>query len=211
MSDPRLFVTATGTDVGKTVVSALLAHALNATYWKPVQAGRLPPTDRQKVASLLGEERTLAETYVLDAPLSPDQSAAEMGIRIDPTRFKLPLQPRLVVEGAGGLLVPLNEQFTMLDLALHFKLPLILVTQTGLGTLNHTLLSSEYLRLRQIPLAGWILNGPAHPANRRYLEKNIQAPLLGWVPPLNNVCLEQFDAVLQRHFEPNWEQSIHGT
>lgn len=163
-----VFVAGTGTEVGKTVAAACLVEALDGDYWKPVQSGLDGETDTQTVSRLLGlgEERLYAPAYELKQPLSPHLSARLDGVTIDMEAFRLPPGERpLVVEGAGGLLVPLNEKDTMIDLIVRLGLPVVLVALSGLGTINHTLLGLEALAARSIPVLGVIVNGPPNPDN----------------------------------------------
>lgn len=158
----KYFVTGIGTDVGKTVVSAILAEALQADYWKPVQCGGLDYTDAQRVRNLVSNNKTriFPETYLLKTPVSPHAAAAIENIEIDLDNLTLPeTENNLIVEGAGGLMVPLNKRFLILDLIKKLNLSVILVSKNYLGSINHTLLSTEILRLNNIPIAGIIFNG----------------------------------------------------
>jgi dethiobiotin synthase len=140
------FVTGTDTDVGKTVVSAWLVARLGAFYWKPVQAGNHPEIDSAIVRRLTGlpPDRILPEAYVLPEPIAPHEAARRAGITIDMERLVPPPCNRpLVVEGAGGLMVPLTDRAYVIDLATELHLPIILVTRSTLGTINHTLLRSK--------------------------------------------------------------------
>lgn len=188
-----VFVTATGTDVGKTVVSALLTQALDADYWKPVQAGLDGGGDTGEVKRLLGPAKIQIHSpvYELSHPLSPHESAKRDGVAIDMTRFRLPKSDKpIVVEGAGGLLVPLTPNHLMTDLISQLGLPVLLVASSGLGTINHTLLSQEALQARELPLLGVILNGPRNPANRQALEEYGTAPILAEVPEISPLTPE---------------------
>ncbi|CAA9219107.1 MAG: Dethiobiotin synthetase [uncultured Adhaeribacter sp.] len=168
----QYFITGIGTEIGKTVVAAILTEALAADYWKPVQAGNLDYTDSDTVRSLISNPETIfhPEAYRLQMPASPHQAAAVENISINPNQINIPLTDRnLIVEGAGGLMVPLNHEFLMIDLIVQFKLPVILVSRHYLGSINHTLLSVEALRRRNIPLAGIIFNGAPTPASEEYI------------------------------------------
>jgi dethiobiotin synthase len=148
------FVTGTDTDVGKTVVSAWLVVRLGANYWKPVQAGNHPETDSAIVRRLteVSPERILPEAYVLPEPIAPHEAARRAGVAIDMQKLVPPPGDRpLVVEGAGGVLVPLTDRAFVIDLARELELPVILVTRSTLGTINHTLLSLEAIRRRTGP------------------------------------------------------------
>lgn len=162
------FVTGTGTDVGKTIVSALLALALDANYFKPIQSGT--PTDSDFMRNVLGDKRVFAEAYRLTKPLSPNQAAACEKRHIDLSRItiaeKLALGS-LIVEGAGGILSPINESETMVDLIAHLQLTTILVARSDLGTITHTLQSVRVLEQCSIPLSCIILFGPPNLLNQK--------------------------------------------
>ena len=184
----RLVVCGTDTDVGKTVVSALLVEGLGARYWKPVQSGVEGGGDRDRVAALLdlAAERIVPEAYRLAAPVSPHWAAEREGVTIDPERLALPPgDGSLVVECAGGLLVPLRRDWLQIDQIARWGLPVVLVARSGLGTLNHTLLSLEALRQRRIPVLGLVLNGQPHPDNPRTLAELGGVPVLAELPPLD--------------------------
>ena len=184
------FVTGTDTDVGKTVISAWLLTHLNACYWKPVQAGTEPETDSMTVRRLaeLPEDRILPEAYILKEPLSPHEAAKREGLVIDMAKLLAPECNRpLVVEGAGGLMVPLNDHALVIDLAAELHLPIILVARSTLGTINHTLLSLEALRRRGLEIAGIVINGPEMPHNRVAIERFGRAPILAEIPTLDRI------------------------
>ena len=154
-----IVVTGTDTDVGKTVFAAALAAALGATYWKPVQAGLEEGGDGEAVRRL-GVRHVLPEAYRLTTPCSPHRAAAIDGVRIDPDRLALPaVDGPLVVEGAGGALVPLSDDLLYADLFARWEAPVVLVARTALGTINHSLLSIEALRARGVPILGIAFNG----------------------------------------------------
>lgn len=181
------FITGTSTGIGKTVISAWLALHLNADYWKPVQSG-LEEQDRMTVKKLarLDDKRLHPEAYLLKEPLSPHEAARREGITIEPDVFHLPkTRAPLIVEGAGGVLVPLTEDWLMADLMAQLSLPVILVASTTLGTINHTLLSLEALRNRHLEIAGVILSGPPADHNREAIEAYGQVDILAHVPPLD--------------------------
>lgn len=188
----RLFVTGTDTDAGKTVISALLTLALDAHYWKPIQSGVNTDSDTRDVQSLTGlpQERFLPEAYRLTEPLSPHEAAAIDGVRIDLNAITLPALPQdapLVVEGAGGLMVPLNDKALMLDLITRLGLPVVVVARSGLGTINHTLLTLAALRAAGAEVAGVIMNGPPHPANADAIAHFGRVPVLAQVPMLGDL------------------------
>jgi dethiobiotin synthetase len=184
----QLVIAGTDTDVGKTIVSALVVQGLGARYWKPVQSGTEDGGDSGRVQSLidLPPERLLPEAYRLSAPVSPHWSAERDGVRIDPDRLTLPPgDDPLVVETAGGLLVPLRRDWLQIQQLERWQLPVLLVARSGLGTLNHTLLSLEALRRRGLAVLGLVLNGPLHADNPRTLEELGGVPVLLELPPLD--------------------------
>ncbi len=184
------FVTGTDTDVGKTVVSAWLLAHLDACYWKPVQAGAEPETDSATVRRLAEVEadRIVPEAYLLSEPIAPHEAAQRSGIAIDMAKLVPPPCDRpLVVEGAGGLMVPLTDEAYVVDLATELHLPLILVTRSTIGTINHTLLSLEAIRRRGLPLAGVVINGPETPHNRAAIERYGQVEVIAEIPWLETV------------------------
>lgn len=179
----RFFITGTDTDVGKTVAAAWLALHMGAAYWKPVQSG--PEKDADVIRDLT-DATIYPTTYDLSEPLSPHEAAKRDGVEIDMNRFELPdTDGPLVVEGAGGLLVPLTRTHLVIDLIAQLSLPSILVARSGLGTINHTLLSLEALRARNLPVAGLILSGPKTPHNRKALEDYGKVPVLAEIDHLD--------------------------
>ena len=184
------FVTGIGTEVGKTVVSALLQLALDADYWKPVQAGDLDFGDRDRVRSWTGmaADRYHPERYRLHTPASPHYAAQVDGLKIALEDFELPDtgDRPLLVEGAGGLLVPLNERDTMLDLVLHLDLPVILVSRHYLGSINHTLLSLAVLRGRGCRVSGIVFNGE-NAESARIIQQLTRVAVIAEVPELAEV------------------------
>lgn len=157
MTAPPIIVTGTDTDVGKTVFAAALAGALGASYWKPVQAGVEPHSDSASVLRLSGlaPASILPEAYRLATPCSPHRAAEIDGVAIDPDRLALPVMDGpLVVEGAGGVLVPLTRTLLFADQCARWGCPVVLVARTALGTINHSLLSIEALRQRGVRLLG---------------------------------------------------------
>jgi len=184
------FVTGTDTDVGKTLVSSWLLTQLDASYWKPVQAGVMPETDSSVVRRLaeIEPDRILPEAYVLPEAIAPHEAARRAGIAIDMAKFVPPVSDRLlVVEGAGGLMVPLTDTAYVIDLAAELHLPLILVARSTLGTINHTLLSLEAIRRRGLPLAGVVINGPETPHNRAAIERYGRVEVIAEIPWLDVV------------------------
>jgi len=189
----RLFVTGTDTDIGKTVVAAWTMLHLEASYWKPVQAGLEDETDEQAVRRLTGapDDRFLPSAYRLPDPLSPHEAARRAGIRIEMEHLRPgDHEEPLIVEGAGGLMVPLNADSFVIDLIKQLEATAILVCRSTLGTINHTLLSLQALRDRQIPIAGVVLNGPKMPHNRSAIETYGRARVIAEIPPLEPLTRE---------------------
>jgi dethiobiotin synthetase len=176
----RYFVTAIGTDSGKTLVSAILTEALAADYWKPIQAGL--PADSDTVKSLLSNSRSriLPEAVRLQLPASPHAAAEAEGRVLELQAVTLPIAARepLVIEGAGGALVPLNDKDSVIDLVSRFGASVILVSNHYLGSINHTLLTAELLRQRNIPVAGIIFNGEAMPGTEEVILQRTGYPSL---------------------------------
>lgn len=183
-------VTGTDTDAGKTVFAAGLAGYLGAWYWKPVQAGTEGGTDALRVAALSGlpPERILPEAYSLTTPCSPHRAAQIDGVRIEDAALTLPPQRPLVVEGAGGALVPLRDDLTVADQIARWSLPAIVVARTTLGTINHTLMTVEVLRARGITVHGVAFVGDANEDSEATICRIGQVRRLGRLPfldPLN--------------------------
>jgi dethiobiotin synthetase len=188
MPDKPIFVTGIGTGIGKTVVSAILVEKLKADYWKPVQSGDLNDSDTNKVKSLVSNTTSSfhTETYALSQPFSPHKSAAIDGIVIDQKKITLPeTDNTLVVEGAGGLMVPLNNKFLMIDLIKQLNAEVVLVTQNYLGSINHTLLSIYVLKQEGIPIKGIIFNGIKDIYSKDFILEHSQLRLLGHIPEYN--------------------------
>ena len=183
-----LVVTGTDTGIGKTVFAAGLAGALGAHYWKPIQAGIDPEGDKETVAALSGlpAARILPEAYRLTTPASPHLAARIDGVTITLDRLALPkVDGPLVVEGAGGVLVPVSDTLLMADLFAYWGQPVILCARTALGTINHSLLSIEALRARGVPIAGIAFIGAPHAENERIIQTLANIPCLGRLPLLD--------------------------
>jgi len=188
----RLFVTGTDTGVGKTLVCASLMLGMKAVYWKPVQSGILDGTDTEWIRKATGLPawRFFPETYRLRRPLSPHAAALADGVEIRMSAFRLPDTPpgfRLIVEGAGGVMVPLNEDCLMIDLIRQLDLPVLVVARSSLGTINHTLMTLSMLRARSIEVAGVVLNGPTNASNRFAIEHYGRVRVLAEIEPLDTI------------------------
>jgi dethiobiotin synthetase len=179
-------VTGTDTGIGKTVFSAALAGAMGAHYWKPVQSGLLDGADRDTVAQLSGlpAAQILPEAYRLTEPLSPHRAAELDGVEIDPDKLIVPEMRPLVIEGAGGALVPVTRTVLYADVFAHWGLPVIIVARTALGTINHSLLTIEALRARGVPIHGVAFVGEANPDNEATIAALGQVRRMGRLPLL---------------------------
>ena len=196
--NPQIVICGTDTDVGKTIVSCLLVQGLHAIYWKPIQSGLEGGGDTGRVCKLLNlnANRWIPELYKFKAPVSPHWAAEKENRCIDQTSIKIPSTNKpLIIEMAGGLMVPLNRQFLQIDLLQKWKLPIILVGRSGLGTLNHTLLSIEALKKREIPILGIILNGPKHKDNPKTIEQRTNLPIIAELPKLEEISAEKLSDV----------------
>ena len=184
------FITGIGTGIGKTIVSAVLTEKLRADYWKPVQSGDLDDTDTLKVKNLVSNELSVfhPETYRLTQPYSPHKSAAIDGISIKKEKFVAPkTNNNLIIEGAGGLMVPLNDNFLMIDLIKQLNAAVILVSQNYLGSINHTLLSAAILKQYGINIAGIIFNGKTDIDSESYILQYSGIKLIGHLPEFGQV------------------------
>ena len=193
----RIVVTGTDTDVGKTVFAAGLTRLLEGVYWKPVQAGLDGETDTETVRRLSGLDQGhfLPETWRLELAASPHLAAEREGIELDSESLSVPALDRpLIIEGAGGLMVPLNRRDLYIDVFARWKAPVVLCARTRLGTLNHTLLSLEALARRAIPVLGIALIGDAHADNERTLAALGGVPVLGRLPTLDPLTPESLRA-----------------
>ena len=197
---PRIFVTGTDTGVGKSYVAALFAVGLQAAYWKPVQSGADTDTAWVRRVTGLSAERLLPETYCLRAPLSPHEAARREGVQIEMDQLVLPARERLVVEGAGGVMVPLNDAHLMIDLIAALALPVVVVARSELGTINHTLLTLDQLRRRDCPVFGVVVNGPANEANCRAIADYGQVRVLAAIDQRVDLAPANVAAVFARYF-----------
>src|SRR6185436_11185500 len=182
-----LFVTGTDTNVGKTILSAMLCAGLGYSYWKPIQTGTIEGSDRESVMRYAGipESKTLPEVYRFEPPVSPHLAARLAGVRIDLASIRRPqVATPLVIEGAGGVLVPINERDLMIDLMKSLGAPVVLAARTTLGTINHTLLSIQALRNADLKLKGVVLIGEENEENRFAIEHYGSVKVLARIPSL---------------------------
>lgn len=200
------FVTGTDTNVGKTVLSALLVAALDAVYWKPIQTGVVEGTDRESVRAWAeaAEERLPAERYRFDPPVSPHLAAREAGVRIALDALKFPTvsgNRGWIVEGAGGVMVPINERDLMRDLMRKIGFPVVVAARTTLGTINHTLLTIAALREAGVPVCGVALIGEENIENRRAIEHYGNVRVVGRIPILDKINRAALLEVYEKHFD----------
>jgi dethiobiotin synthetase len=200
------FVTGTDTNVGKTVLSALLVAALDAVYWKPVQTGASEGTDRESVRrwAEATDDRLPQERYRFDPPVSPHLASREAGVRITLDAFEFPAASvgrKWIVEGAGGVMVPLNEEDLMRDLMRRIGFPVIVAARTALGTINHTLLTLAALREARIAICGVALVGDENIDNRCAIERYGDVRVIGHIPILKKINRAALLNVYEKHFD----------
>jgi len=194
----KIFVTGTDTDVGKTVACAWLINKLSAAYWKPVQSGIDGETDRQVIQRLASVDECdiFPCAYELPEPLSPHEAARRAGVTIELDKIVLPQTDKpLVIEGAGGVLVPMNDRHMMVDLMAALGAPVVLVCRSGLGTINHTLLSLNALRAKNIDILGVIINGPPAPHNVAAIKEFGKVDVVAEIPHLTPLTGEALSGV----------------
>ena len=187
----KIFVTGIGTDVGKTVVSSILVEALQADYWKPIQAGTFMPTDSEIVKKNISNSKTVIhpEAYRLRGGKSPHEASANEGITIDIDKINLPKSSNdnMIIEGAGGVMVPLNQQYFIVDLIKKFEAEAIVVVQNYLGSINHSLLTIDALKHRGIKITGLVFNGSPHEPSRQIIEKYSGLRTISWITKENQI------------------------
>jgi dethiobiotin synthetase len=189
MEQKKYVISGIGTDVGKTVVSAIVAQALNADYWKPIQSGELDNSDSHKIDRLTNDcVQVLPERFRLTEPLSPHASAAIDGVQLQLSDFTLPETKRnLLVEGAGGLMVPINDSDLLIDAFKQWGLPIIIVSRHYVGSINHTLLTIEALKNRGITIKGLVFVGEENPATESFILNHSKVPFLMRIPLVSEV------------------------
>lgn len=188
-----LFVTGIGTGIGKTITSAILTEKLKADYWKPVQSGDLDNSDTNTVRGLVSNTTSVfhPETYRLTQPFSPHKSADLDGIVIHPENFILPkTSNKLIIEGAGGLMVPFTDTFYVVDLIKKLDAEVVLISKNYLGSINHTLLSIELLRSRHIAVKGIIFNGDSDSYSEDVIRKYSKVPYFANIPELTELNIK---------------------
>ncbi len=199
-------ITGTDTGIGKTVFSAALADALNAYYWKPVQSGLEEATDSETVVQLAGlsHQNIIPESWRLNTPVSPHLAAQIDGVEIDADALEVPsVDAPLVIEGAGGLHVPLTRRTTFIDVFARWQKPVVLCARTGLGTINHTLLSLEALNRRNIPVLGIAFIGDHQPDTEKIISELSGVRRLGRLPRLAKLDPDTLFHAFRGHFNMN--------
>jgi dethiobiotin synthetase len=189
----KYFITGIGTDVGKTIVSAILTEALKADYWKPLQCGVSDGTDKDRVSSLVSNSTSVFhdESYSFEEPVSPHLAASLVNQKIKLEQMHLPYTTNdLIIEGAGGMLVPLNDSNYVIDLAQEFEADVILVCRNYLGCINHSLLSIDFLVKNNFPVKGIVLVGNFDKAVRAAITNYSELPILAEIPEMNEVTKE---------------------
>jgi dethiobiotin synthase len=208
-----LFVTGTDTNVGKTLLSALLVAALDGIYWKPIQTGAREGSDRQTVIRLaeIPEAQTIPESYCFDPPVSPHLAAEANGVKIDLARIQPPgnVSRPIIAEGAGGILVPVNDSEFMLDLAWRLGFPVLIAARAELGTINHTLLTVRALRYMKMCVKGVVMIGQRNRDNERSVEHFAAVPVVGSIPWLDTIDRETLLSVFRSSFDQKYFRDAH--
>lgn len=180
----KLFVTGTHTGIGKTITSAILTQALDADYWKPIQAGDLDNSDTMVVDELTERKKSVLhpEAFRLNHPMSPHAAAERDGVQIEVSQLELPeTSNHLIVEGAGGILVPVNDREFIIDIPVALGLEVVLVSENYLGSINHTLLSIEALKSRNVKIKGMVFNGEPNPDTESIIQNFHPLLILGHI------------------------------
>lgn len=192
------FITGIGTGVGKTFISAILTEALEADYWKPIQCGTEGGTDVSRITDLISNDKTRIheEAYCFDEPVSPHMAAARQGASIAVESIELPesFNQNMIIEGAGGILVPLNGTDYVIDLARYCEAEIILVCSSYLGCINHSLLSLDFLLKSDMHIKGLVLNGNFDPEVRKAIIKFSELPIIAEIPHITEVSKETVKA-----------------
>ena len=192
----QFIICGTDTDVGKTLISSFFVRGLNCFYWKPIQSGIQGETDSEYVqrVSQISPKKILKEAYVFNEPVSPHWAAEIDNVKLIKSNLNLPnIEKNLLVETAGGLMVPLTRDFLQIDQIKIWNLPVVLVCRSSLGTLNHTLLSIEALKKRKINILGLIINGKKHLDNPQTLKLFSGLPIIAEFPLIKNLSVNNLD------------------
>ena len=207
----RLVITGTDTGIGKTVFCAALVDALSACYWKPIQSGLDEETDSDTVLRLgrMSSRRIFPEAWRLRTAVSPHLSAEIDRVTLDPDALQPPeTNWPLIIEGAGGLLVPLTRHKTFADVFARWQIPVVLCARTGLGTINHTLLSLEVMRQRRIPVLGVALIGDTYPDTQRIIEEMGDVRILGRLPRLETLTPDTLRQAFRENFSASFFREV---
>ncbi len=201
----RVFVTGTDTEVGKTLVAAMLVSGLDGYYWKPIQSGADEGTDTEWVKRKTGHpgDRFFPETYRLKGFMSPHAAAMMENVNVELSAIRMPdleVSKHLVIEGAGGLMVPLDDRWLIIDLIRKLAAPVLLVARSGLGTINHTLLSLEKLKNYDIDVFGVVMNGPRNDGNRKAIEDFGKTKVLAQIEPMEKINTETLADAFWKYF-----------
>jgi dethiobiotin synthetase len=186
----KIIIAATDTNVGKTLLSAMILSSRDEyRYWKPIQSGTIDETDSETVKRIseCSDERIIPEAYIFSEPLSPHLASRLDGINIDTARLQPPDEPNVVIELAGGVLVPVTDTLLQADLIARWNIPVVLATRSSLGTINHTLLTVEALRKRQISIAGCVMIGDPNPENERAVTLFGAVTMIGRIPIIRKI------------------------
>ena len=192
----KFIICGTDTDVGKTLISSFFVRGLQSFYWKPIQSGIETETDSQSILRLSGikKEKILKEAYIFEKPVSPHWAAEIDRKKIDINLLNVPtINGSIVIETAGGLMVPITRNFLQIDQIRKWNLPVIIVCRSSLGTLNHTLLTIEALKKRNIKILGLMINGEKHLDNPKTLQEFSKLPIIAEFPRLNNIDKNNLD------------------
>tara|TARA_B100001769_G_C21900735_1_gene486388 strand:- start:41 stop:694 length:654 start_codon:yes stop_codon:yes gene_type:complete len=192
----QFIICGTDTDIGKTMISAFFVRGLNSYYWKPIQSGIESDTDSKTVEKIskVNKTKIINESYIFKNPVSPHWAAEMDGKIINFKQLNIPkVKGSLIVETAGGLMVPITRSYLQIDLIKKWSLPVILVCKSSLGTINHTLLSIEALKKRNIKILGLVINGPKHLDNPKTLKDFSGLPIIAEFPSIQKVDSKNLD------------------
>lgn len=202
----QIFVTGIGTNVGKTVVSAILCEALKADYWKPIQSGSIEGTDSDFVKQHTSSTVVHPSAYCFKEPVSPHLAAELENSLIEPEKIAVPAtQNTLIIEGAGGIMVPINNESVILDLIVEWQVPVMVVSQNYLGSINHTILTCEMLHAAGVEILGLIFNGEENLSSQYFIENYTNLKVFGRIAQTSKVdkafVEKQANLLRQQH---NW-------
>ncbi|RYE06135.1 MAG: dethiobiotin synthase [Rickettsiaceae bacterium] len=183
----KIFLTGTDTDIGKTLVASWICLHSKYSYFKPIQTGSDNSLTDKEIVENLSDTKIYNETYIFKDPYSPHKAAKLENTSINIENIKLPTDNNIIIEGAGGILVPINDRYLMIDLIIYLNLPVIVVARPGLGTINHTCLTLEVLKLRRIKILGVIINGGIDQDNKEAIMHYGNTQILAELPKFGQV------------------------